>query len=71
MRVNFFAYVVNKSVGACSITTGPCSSSQKALSSHFRAGFTKIYVQSTSPHELEFIKEFSKRVIPYFEAQEQ
>jgi coenzyme F420-dependent glucose-6-phosphate dehydrogenase len=41
----------------------------KPIEEYFRAGFTKIYVQSTSPDELEFIKEFSKRVIPYFEAQ--
>jgi coenzyme F420-dependent glucose-6-phosphate dehydrogenase len=39
----------------------------KPIEEYFKAGFTKIYVQSTSPDELEFIKEFSKNVIPYFE----
>jgi len=30
------------------------------------AGFTKIYIHSTSPDEIEFIKLFSKKVLPYF-----
>lgn len=40
----------------------------KPIEEYFKAGFTRIYVQSTSPNELEFIEEFSKKVISYFES---
>jgi hypothetical protein len=33
---------------------------------YFKAGFTKIYVQSTSPNEREFIEEFGSKVLPHF-----
>jgi coenzyme F420-dependent glucose-6-phosphate dehydrogenase len=33
---------------------------------YFHAGFTQIYVHSTSPDEIEFIRLFSKKVLPYF-----
>jgi len=36
------------------------------IEEYFRAGFTQIYVHSTSPDEIEFIRLFSKRVLPYF-----
>jgi len=36
------------------------------IEKYFRAGFTQIYVHSTSPDEIEFIRLFSKRVLPYF-----
>ncbi|MDQ5868309.1 MAG: hypothetical protein M3530_01125, partial [Thermoproteota archaeon] len=39
----------------------------KPIEEYFKAGFTRIYVQSTSPNELEFIQEFSKKVLPHFE----
>jgi len=39
----------------------------KPIEEYFKAGFTRIYVQSTSPNELEFIEEFSKKVLPHFE----
>ena len=32
-------------------------------------GFTKVYVHSTSPNEIEFVQEFGKKVLPYFEEQ--
>jgi hypothetical protein len=40
----------------------------KPIEEYFNAGFTRIYVQSTSPIELEFIEEFSKKVLSYFES---
>jgi coenzyme F420-dependent glucose-6-phosphate dehydrogenase len=39
----------------------------RPIEEYFKAGFTKIYVQSTSPNETEFIDEFSKKVLPHFE----
>ena len=36
------------------------------IEEYFRAGFTQIYLHSTSPDEIEFIRLFSKRVLPYF-----
>jgi len=39
----------------------------KPIEEYFKAGFTKIYVQSTSPKELEFIKEFGNKVLPHFD----
>jgi len=36
------------------------------IEKYFHAGFTQIYVHSTSPDEIEFIKLFSKKVLPYF-----
>jgi hypothetical protein len=38
------------------------------IEEYFKAGFTKIHVQSTCPNELEFIEEFNKKVISYFES---
>jgi coenzyme F420-dependent glucose-6-phosphate dehydrogenase len=42
----------------------------KPIEEYFKAGFTKIYVQSTSPNELEFIEEFGNKVLPHFEKKE-
>ena len=36
------------------------------IEEYFHAGFTQIYVHSTSPDEVEFIRLFSKKVLPYF-----
>jgi coenzyme F420-dependent glucose-6-phosphate dehydrogenase len=36
------------------------------IEKYFQAGFTQIYVHSTSPDEVEFIRLFSKKVLPYF-----
>jgi coenzyme F420-dependent glucose-6-phosphate dehydrogenase len=36
------------------------------IEKYFRTGFTQVYVHSTSPDEIEFIRLFSKRVLPYF-----
>ena len=38
----------------------------KPLNEYFNAGFTQIYLHSTSPNELDFVKEFCKKVLPYF-----
>jgi hypothetical protein len=37
-----------------------------SIEEYFKAGFTYVYVHSTSPNEMEFVREFSKKVIPYF-----
>jgi coenzyme F420-dependent glucose-6-phosphate dehydrogenase len=39
----------------------------KPIEEYFKAGFTQIYTHSTSPNEIEFIKKFSNKVLPYFE----
>ena len=41
----------------------------KSIEEYFKVGFTKVYVHSTSPDEIEFIREFGKKVIPYFQEQ--
>jgi coenzyme F420-dependent glucose-6-phosphate dehydrogenase len=41
----------------------------KSIEEYFKVGFTKVYVHSTSPNEIEFIREFGKRVLPYFQEQ--
>jgi coenzyme F420-dependent glucose-6-phosphate dehydrogenase len=37
------------------------------IEKYFQAGFTQLYIHSTSPDEIEFIRLFTKRVLPYFE----
>ncbi len=41
----------------------------KLIESYVRAGFTRIYVHSTSPDEINFIKNFSQKILPYFAKQ--
>lgn len=36
------------------------------IEKYFQAGFTQLYVHSTSPNEIEFIRLFTKKVLPYF-----
>ncbi len=38
----------------------------KPLEEYFNAGYTRIYPHSTSPDEIEFIHDFSAKVLPYF-----
>jgi coenzyme F420-dependent glucose-6-phosphate dehydrogenase len=38
----------------------------KPLEEYFDAGYTKLYPHSTSPDEIKFIQDFSKKVLPYF-----
>jgi coenzyme F420-dependent glucose-6-phosphate dehydrogenase len=35
------------------------------IEDHFKAGFTRVYIHSTSPEEMEFIKLFCNKVLPY------
>jgi coenzyme F420-dependent glucose-6-phosphate dehydrogenase len=37
-----------------------------SIEEYFKAGFTTVYVHSTSPDELMFVREFTNRVLPYF-----
>jgi coenzyme F420-dependent glucose-6-phosphate dehydrogenase len=39
----------------------------KSIEEYFSVGFSKVYVHSTSPNEIKFIREFGKRVLPYFQ----
>ena len=41
----------------------------KTLEEYFNAGFTRVYVHSTSPDEIRFIQMFSKKVMPHFNIQ--
>jgi coenzyme F420-dependent glucose-6-phosphate dehydrogenase len=38
----------------------------KSIEEYFKAGFTKVYVHSTSPNEVDFIREFGKKCCPIF-----
>ena len=42
----------------------------KPIEEYFKAGFTQVYTHSTSPNEIEFIQEFTQKVLPYFKDQE-
>jgi coenzyme F420-dependent glucose-6-phosphate dehydrogenase len=37
------------------------------IEKYFQAGFTQLFIHSTSPDEIEFIRLFTKRVLPYFD----
>jgi coenzyme F420-dependent glucose-6-phosphate dehydrogenase len=39
----------------------------KPIEAYFDTGFTQVYIHSTSPDEIEFIKMFTKKVLPYFQ----
>ena len=38
----------------------------KSIEEYFEAGFTRVYMHSTSPDEIKFIRDFCARVLPYF-----
>jgi coenzyme F420-dependent glucose-6-phosphate dehydrogenase len=38
----------------------------KPIEEYFKAGFTRVYMRSTSPDELKFIRDFCANVLPYF-----
>ncbi len=38
----------------------------KPIEEYFKMGFTRIYIPSSSPNEIKFIQEFSKKVLTYF-----
>lgn len=37
-----------------------------SIEKYYKVGFTRVYVHSTSPDEVKFISEFSKKVLPHF-----
>lgn len=38
----------------------------KPIEDYFKAGFTRVYVHSTSPDEMDFIRTFTRNVLPHF-----
>jgi coenzyme F420-dependent glucose-6-phosphate dehydrogenase len=38
----------------------------KSIEEYFKIGYTRVYVHSTSPNEIEFVREIGKKVISYF-----
>jgi coenzyme F420-dependent glucose-6-phosphate dehydrogenase len=38
----------------------------KSIEEYFKAGFTRVYMHSTSPDEIKFIRDFCTKVLPYF-----
>jgi coenzyme F420-dependent glucose-6-phosphate dehydrogenase len=38
----------------------------KSIEEYFQAGYTEVYVHSTSPDEMKFVHEFSRKVLPFF-----
>ena len=38
----------------------------KSIEEYFKSGFTRVYMHSTSPDEIKFIRDFCAKVLPYF-----
>jgi coenzyme F420-dependent glucose-6-phosphate dehydrogenase len=38
----------------------------KSIEDFFKVGYTRIYIHSTSPNEIEFVREIGKKVVSYF-----
>ena len=38
----------------------------KSIENYFKAGFTTVYIHSTSPDEAVFVRSFGKKILPYF-----
>ena len=38
----------------------------KAIEQYFKVGFTRVYVHSTSPNEIKFIRDFCEKAMPHF-----
>ena len=38
----------------------------RSIEKYFNAGFTRVYIHSTSPEEVKFIQTCCKKVLPYF-----
>jgi len=53
---------LEKSIGIITSIEDSISS----IEEYFRAGFTTVYVHSSSPDEIKFVQEFSEKVLPYF-----
>ena len=41
----------------------------KSIEEYFQAGFTRVYIHSTSPDEIKFIQMFSKKVMSHFKVE--
>jgi coenzyme F420-dependent glucose-6-phosphate dehydrogenase len=41
----------------------------RSIEEYFKAGFTRVYIHSTSPDEIKFIQTFSKKVMPYMNSE--
>jgi hypothetical protein len=39
----------------------------KSIEEYFNAGFTRVYMHSTSPDEIKFIRDFCAKVLPYLQ----
>jgi coenzyme F420-dependent glucose-6-phosphate dehydrogenase len=39
----------------------------KSIEEYFDVGYTRVHIHSTSPDEIEFIHQFCKKVLPYFD----
>lgn len=37
-----------------------------SIEKYFKVGFTNVFVHSTSPEEIKFVREFGRKVLPYF-----
>ena len=38
----------------------------KSIKEFFKVGYTRVYIHSTSPNEIEFVREIGKKVLSYF-----
>jgi coenzyme F420-dependent glucose-6-phosphate dehydrogenase len=38
----------------------------KSIEEYFKVGYTRVYIHSTNPNEIEFVREIGKKVISYF-----
>ena len=38
----------------------------KSIEEYFKVGYTRVYIHSTSPNEIEFVREIGKKVLSYF-----
>ena len=38
----------------------------KSIEKYFQVGYTTVFIHSTSPNEIKFLREFKRKVLPYF-----
>jgi coenzyme F420-dependent glucose-6-phosphate dehydrogenase len=58
--------VTNKQLAESIQIVTAIEDSIKSIEEYFRVGYTAVYLHSTSPNEIKFVREFSKKVLPYF-----
>lgn len=61
------AHVSNKILKQSIEITTSIEDCLKSIEEYFNVGFTRVYVHSTSPDEMKFIREFGKNVLPFFQ----